>query len=217
MLKRNYIEDIRDEFRRLKRHDRQVNGTYEIRGASFVADAPTIFGKRNEAYVDAELEWYLSQSLNVNDIELYYGMVPKIWETVSTPSGEINSNYGWMVFSEDNHNQYNEALMSLKRDNNSRQSCIYYTRPTMHKDSTRGGMRDHTCTFATQHFGNNDGYLETHVYMRSNDAIFGFINDLAWQRYVHFKLAQETGLIPGPIYWNAGSLHVYERHWHLIV
>ena len=215
MLKRNYTEDIRQEFRRLKILDRPVNGTYEIRGANFIADAPTIFGKRNEEYIEAELAWYKSQSLNVKDIEKHYHMIPEIWLKVSSIDGTINSNYGWMVFSEENHEQFKAARNALLRDPNSRQSVMYYTRPTMHEDAIVDGMYDHTCTYATQHFG-NEGYLQTHVYMRSNDAIFGFINDLAWQRYVHFTLAQQVDLIPGPIYWNAGSLHIYERHWHLI-
>ena len=52
--------------------------------------------------------------------------------------------------------------------------------------------------------------------MRSNDAIFGFKNDYAWQYHVQTKLAQELGLVRGTIHWNAGSLHVYERHFYLV-
>ena len=57
--------------------------------------------------------------------------------------------------------------------------------------------------------------------MRSNDAIFGFINDFAWQRHVLVELAEDLShahqrIIPGSITWNAGSLHIYDRHYDLI-
>ena len=42
-------------------------------------DQPTIFGERNEKYIEAELEWYESQSLNVNDLFDIYGSTVKIW------------------------------------------------------------------------------------------------------------------------------------------
>jgi thymidylate synthase len=52
--------------------------------------------------------------------------------------------------------------------------------------------------------------------------VFGYNNDLAWQKYVRDKLIDdlETDTYiryePGPIYWNVGSLHVYERHFDLL-
>ena len=58
--------------------------------------------------------------------------------------------------------------------------------------------------------------------MRSNDAVFGYNNDLAWQTYVRDKLIDDLEIDtyirynPGPIYWNVGSLHVYERHFKFI-
>jgi thymidylate synthase len=58
--------------------------------------------------------------------------------------------------------------------------------------------------------------------MRSNDAVYGYKNDYAWQRYVQEQVLQAVngrcstvyGL--GDLYWNAGSLHVYERHFDLV-
>ena len=58
--------------------------TVEIIGASFIANEDSIFGMANEDYIDRELEWYRSESRNVNDIK---GKVPKIWEIVSSPEG----------------------------------------------------------------------------------------------------------------------------------
>ena len=52
--------------------------------------------------------------------------------------------------------------------------------------------------------------------MRSNDAIFGYPNDLAWQRHVLDELSDDLDVHPGEIIWNVGSLHIYERHYDMI-
>ena len=52
--------------------------------------------------------------------------------------------------------------------------------------------------------------------MRSNDVVFGYKNDRAWQQYILNKMAEELGVIPGKIIWQVMNLHVYERHFDLI-
>ena len=54
-------------------------------------------------------------------------------------------------------------------------------------------MKDFMCTTHVQYFINGN-LLDASVYMRSNDAVFGYINDLAWQRYVLMKLALDLGV-----------------------
>ena len=82
-MKINYIDNIKNEFRSLKERRVIRNGTIEIQNAMFRVDQPTIFGERNEKYIEAELEWYKSQSLNVNDLFDIYGSTVKIWKDVS--------------------------------------------------------------------------------------------------------------------------------------
>ena len=60
------------------------------------------------------------------------------------------------------------------------------------------------------------GRLEAHVQMRSNDVLFGYRNDYAWQEHVLKLLANKLDVQIGNIYWNIGSLHVYERHFDLV-
>ena len=55
--------------------------------------------------------------------------------------------------------------------------------------------------------------------MRSNDAVYGFKNDLYWAKYVAKQLITDlhkNGVnvddVP-EIYWHADSLHIYERHF----
>ena len=192
------------------------NGTIEIQNAMFTADRPAIWGTPNQAYIEAELEWYKSQSLNVNLLFHLYEKEVAIWKNCSDPSGLINSNYGWCVFSHDNRRQYDSVLKTLEEDPLSRQAVMIYTNPYMHEQSTQRGMKDFMCTNTVQYFINEDNYLECQVNMRSNDAVFGYMNDVAWQKYVLAQLADDLDLHIGPITWCVGSLHVYERHYDLI-
>jgi thymidylate synthase len=78
-------------------------------------------------------------------------------------------------------------------------------------------MSDFICTNNVQYFI-RDNKLITSVNMRSNDVVFGFNNDYAWQTHIRNKLhaALDVTYELGPIYWNVGSLHIYERHFNLI-
>lgn len=211
------IKDIRDMFvDKLNNKDYVILSndikTLELVGVSFIADENYIFGEVNQKYVFCEISWYMSQSLNVNDIP---GGTPAIWKKCATPEGFINSNYGWMIFSEENGSQYDNVLKELKRDPSSRRAVMIYTRPSMHTDQNKGGMQDFCCTWGVQYFIRNDR-LTCHVNMRSNDVIFGYRNDLAFQQYVLHKLANDLNVETGSITWSAGSLHLYERHFYYL-
>ena len=58
--------------------------------------------------------------------------------------------------------------------------------------------------------------LQAVVQMRSNDVVFGYKNDYAWQQNVLESLSQDLGIDPGFITWQVQNLHVYERHFHLV-
>jgi len=224
MIRRNYVEQIREEFRYLKQQglyitDKTGVKMLEIRGASFVADAPAIFGTVNQDYVDRELAWYQSMSLNVFDIP---GGPPAIWKQVGDKEGFINSNYGWAIWSGQNEYQYENVLCELLKNHESRRATMIYTRPSMWTDYNKNGRSDFMCTNVVQYMIRY-GKLEAVVQMRSNDVVFGYKNDYAWQKHVLDTLATDLSeaeggidVVPGTIYWNVGSLHVYERHFNLI-
>jgi hypothetical protein len=52
--------------------------------------------------------------------------------------------------------------------------------------------------------------------MRSNDVVFGYKNDYAWQQHVLNMIANRLYKDPGTITWQVQNLHVYERHFHLV-
>lgn len=214
--------EIRQEFARLYKAKKFVTDksgikTVEIMGASFWANSPMIFGAVNEDYVQRELDWYKSQSLNVNDIP---GGPPQIWKQVADKDGMINSNYGWCVYSDENNNQFAHVVTELEERPDSRRAIMIYTRPTMWGDHNKNGRSDFMCTNTVQYLLRN-GRIHAVVSMRSNDAWAGYRNDYAWQFYILEEVVQELRYRGkyyerGEIIWNAGSLHIYERQFYLL-
>ena len=97
------------------------------------------------------------------------------------------------------------------------------------KSYCKDGMHDFCCTYAVQCFLNEDKdgtyHLKYIVYQRSQDAVFGFDNDILWHQNVQLMLAEkladenalDTKIICDNIINNVGSLHVYERHFKFLV
>jgi len=220
----NNVADIRQEFIRMLKDkefviDKSGVKLLEIRGANFHANELKIFGEYNEDYLKRELDWYDSQSLNVNDIP---GGPPTIWKQVASTRGRINSNYGWCIYSQENWRQYDNVLQELIKQPTSRRASMIYTRPRMWHDYNTEGMNDFMCTNAVQ-YAIRDNMLHAYIQMRSNDAVFGYKNDVVWQWEVLARLEADliksgmTDVKTGGVFWNASSLHVYERHFHLVV
>lgn len=223
MLNIPTTSDIRNELKRLYKEGifrvGKFGKTVEIQNAHFLADSDSIIRKPNYEYANREIEWYKSQSLFVKDIP---GDTPKIWQMCADKDGKINSNYGWCIWSKENGNQLDHCIKRLVDDPYTREACMIYNRPSMQVDCNSNGMHDFMCTYSTQHFLNEvrSGVyqLDYIVFMRSNDAVYGFCNDFTWHKSVQslmVDLLNKEGLnvILGDIIWNAGSLHVYERHF----
>lgn len=209
ILKNKYKNNIYDK-----------TGNISIVSASFVANKPFILREPNEDYVRRELEWYLSESLNVIDIP---GETPKIWQQCADKDGYINSNYGWTTFSKANGYQFNKVLEELTNNKYSRQGVIIFIRPSMHEDSKRNGMHDFICTYCYNFKIENDpedniDKLYMMINMRSNDAVFGYDNDYAFADYVFDRMLEELNkkyedLRKGVMFWKADNFHVYPRHF----
>lgn len=225
MMRHNTVRDIRAEFAMLL-HNEQFTSTnreatmnalvgsrtVEIIGANLVADQDVLFGTMNWDYVRREEEWYRSTSRNVND---FPGGPASIWQAIAAKDGTINSNYGWTVFSSENGSQFDQVIKELKKNPESRRAVAIYTRPSMWLEYNWEGRSDFMCTNVVQYVV-RDGKAHAVVQMRSNDAITGYKNDRAWQQTVLEEVASHLGLPAGNLYWQVGSLHVYERHFYLV-
>lgn len=169
-------------------------------------------------YVKSELEWYKSMDLSIIGHE---GIETNpTWQSCCTKDDkkQINSNYGWCVFSEENGSQYDNCLEVLKKDKTTRNAIIVYNRPEIYKDYKRDGMHDMICTMYSHFFIRNNKLYMVHN-MRSNDIRYGFIcSDLAWNCFVYQNMYEDLkatypDLEVGTIIWTSDSMHIYDRHF----
>ena len=205
--------------------DRSGQKTIELIGANFFADQPTIFGEPNASYIEIEKAWYESQSTNVNWItETYNRNVPEAWKLAANQFGQINSNYGHLIYSDKYHHQYGQVLDELLTNPDGRRASMIYTRPSIWMEYNEDGKNDFICTNAVTYYI-RDNFLQCVVQMRSNDVVCGSKNDYAGQLYVleqmvkDYNDCKEDGipeLKVGDIIWQVQNLHVYERHFHLV-
>lgn len=184
--------------------------------------SPYIYLDKNfqtpKKYVKSELDWYKSMDLSIIGHE---GIESNpTWNACCTKDDkkEINSNYGWCVFSEENGSQYDNCLEVLKKDKTTRNALIVYNRPEIYKDYKRDGMHDMICTMYSHFFIRNNKLYMVHQ-MRSNDIRFGFIcSDLAWNCFVYQNMYEDLketypDLEVGVIRWTSDSMHLYSRHF----
>ena len=211
-IRQLFIDELNDKAFTIDRNDQK---TIELIGASFLADEPAIFGEVNKDYVDAELRWYESESTNIYDIYEDEKDPPLAWQQSANRHGEINSNYGFLIWNNRFHCQYERALEELEENPDSRRAIMIYNRPDIWMEYNENQKNDFICTNAVCYYIRNEE-LQAVVQMRSNDVVFGYKNDYAWQQYVLESLANDLGIQPGFIQWQVQNLHVYERHFHLV-
>lgn len=218
-IRQYFIDELKDEAYTI---DKTGQKTIELLGASFLATEDSIFGEPNIDYIDREIDWYCSGSTNINDIYGEDREPPEAWKYAANKHGEINSNYGRLIFDDIYYRQYENVLNELADSNDTtRRATMVYNRPSIWAEYQDAGKNDFICTNAVTYYIRN-GELQAVVQMRSNDVVFGYKNDYAWQRYVMGLICQDLGggrntLQPGFIMWQVQNLHVYERHFHLVV
>lgn len=202
--------------RLLNEQEPNENGTKELLHTVFLADKNYIVRKPKEPYQTNELEWFISQSRNVEDLKSFAGFIPKIWSDIADVEGIINSNYGWCCLSKENGSQFYNAMKHLEKDKNSRRSIMIYNRPSMHDDwsSKRvaksydkprlvenyswhyltdkeyGELRGDFMCCQNNHFIIRDNKLIMTVHMRSLDAVYGYNADYIWFDWIFNKAVQ---------------------------
>jgi thymidylate synthase len=223
-IRQHFIDELKAERFAV---DKTGQKTIEMLGASFIANEPSIFGEPNQKYIDAEIAWYESGSTNIYDIHKESGAdAPAAWKYSADPHGNINSNYGHLIYSPKYQYQYQHAFDELWSNPDSRRAQMVYNRPSIWVEYNEGGKSDFICTNA-QTFYIRDNKLHMVSQMRSNDVVFGYKNDYAWAQYLMEKFvrmwnemaaiyAKHDEITKGDLTWQVMNLHVYERHFHLV-
>lgn len=158
-------------------------------------------------YAVTEWLWYLSCRPSVENI----GKLAKIWTQIKDEHGQVESNYGNYLKS-----QWDWVIDNLLSDSDTRRATIVINDPS-HKFKN---PLDYPCTHYVQ-FMIRDNKLHMGVNMRSNDAIFGFCNDVftfcLFQQLLFNELKHRglSELSLGSYFHHAGSLHLYERHFKM--
>ena len=159
--------------------------------------------KRNwsQEYAEAEWQWYLSGDRNIAKLGELYGKVPAIWKRMADKDGNVNSNYCWQWYRND---QLRKVINNLSENHESRQAAIsIYDGKEIDEYSN-----DTPCTYAVQ-FTVLDGKLNMSVVMRSNDLWYGFCNDQYQFSNLQMYVAYELGIRTGTYYHFAHNLHLY--------
>lgn len=163
----------------------------------------------NWKYLAGELAWYLKQDRDVN----YIGAFSSFWANITNPdTNEINSNYGSLVF---NNDQLGWVIKSLIKDRNSRQAIMFFNQPKFQFE----GNKDFVCTMYAN-FMIRDGKLDMKVQMRSNDIFYGLTFDAPFFSFLHqsvYLILKDTysDLQLGTYHHFADNIHFYERHFEL--
>ena len=98
------------------------------------------------------------------------------------------------------------VLDKLKEDHDTRQALL-----TIHRvDDSIVKTKDPPCTITLQ-FTIRDEKLNMHVYMRSNDIVWGTTYDVFVFTTIQKVFANTLGIPVGKYYHTATSLHMYER------
>lgn len=174
------------------------------------------YRKQNLAYLLAELKWYLSGQKQILPL---VSLLAKQWGNIVDDHGETNSAYGWQLFTQTisggKGTQYQYILDKLCRDPSTRQAVV-----NIHQITNKLIEKDVPCTLTIQYFIRSNK-IHSVANMRSCDLIWGLCNDVPFFSLLMFKLRQDLmaqgktyGI--GSLYINAGSLHVYGRHFGIV-
>ena len=163
--------------------------------------------KFNQDYAILEWLWYLNANSEIRNI----GKFADIWNKISDENEKVESNYGSYL-----EPQWAHTIKELLSDKDSRRATIVINQP-YHKNKN---LKDYPCTHYI-HFFIRENKLQLGVYMRSNDAVFGFCNDvftfcLFQQLMLNELNARGAKISLGKYFHFAGSFHVYDRHYSMM-
>ena len=157
--------------------------------------------KWNEAYAEAEWQWYLSGDPSVSQLGELFGSIPPIWLQMADGKGQVNSNYGYQW---ERNSQLEMVIEMLRQNPDTRQACVSIYDGKEISDYAF----DTPCTWAVQ-FTIVNNRLDMCVTMRSNDLWYGFCNDQYQFSKLQETVSERLEIETGVYYHFAHNMHLY--------
>lgn len=192
--------------------NRKGQGLYEMRNVTLVLDpeASTYCLGRypSQEYLEKELDFYASGSRQLEDAV----KMSKFWSKCSDDGKTISSNYGFLLFHDENKHgftQFEHAINCLRNNPDSKKAVM-----TLYSKEHAYISNDNPCTLIINLYIQGDA-LNMQVIMRSNDLWYGLPYDVPFFRVVHYTaLATLKRTYPnlglGYHIHQALNLHFYE-------
>ena len=158
------------------------------------------YRKVNKGFMAAELMWMLDGRCDLDMVKMYNSRMVEYSDDGVTL---------WGAYGPKLKPQLKYVYDTLRRDPTSRQAVI-----TIWQESPPP-TKDVPCT-VMMHFLIRYGQLHLIVYMRSNDAWFGFPYDLHNFTSIQFVMAALLDVKVGSYNHVAGSLHLYQSNFDVI-
>lgn len=167
--------------------------------------------KFNLDYAKFEMLWYFTADPH-NDMILKSA---SMWDDLRQPDGRWFSNYGQYWFGSPQYG-FDWVVGSLIKDKDTRQAVI----PMLRHGHLFTSNKDVVCTQSIS-FRIRRNKLYMSVNMRSQDAVWGFTNDIFCFSVLHemvYKTLLDTydDLEMGTFTHKVDSFHVYERHFIML-
>ena len=165
-------------------------------------------------YVIKELELYFTGEMSAEK----FGEASKFWLKLANPDGNINSNYGNLVFYKKIKNEFGEianqwtwAKNQLIADKDTRQALIFISSPHVQFE----GNKDFICTLNYTFSIFNDE-LSLEVNRRSQDVILGLPYDYVFEYLLLVKMHNELleyypDLKIGSYTMFCNNIHLYDN------
>lgn len=166
----------------------------------------TSFRNWKKNYSELEWQWYLKADPNADQISSH----AKIWKKHMDSDGNVNSNYGFYFY---HNNQLNNIIKKLLLNKNSRHAWLtIYDGKMIEKSLTtnNGYELDTPCTLNIG-FNIINEKLNMQVLMRSNDLWFGFCNDQYCFSKLMKMVADSLNIEVGHYYHWVQNFHLYNN------
>lgn len=203
------------------RSDRTGVGTKAIFDATLRYDLangfPLITTKRvSMKAVTGELLWFLSGSVNANDLRTKYGVT--IWDEWAGNDGSLGPIYGWQWRNWGGEargqgiDQIANLITGIRKDPFGRRHIVSAWNVTDLPDMALSPCHAFFQFFVESNDAGAPSRLSCKVTQRSADMFLGVPFNIASYALLTHMVAQQVGLDVGELIWSGGDVHVYLNH-----